>query len=701
MLLCSLSHAGVGDAVVINSSSPYYQEGVVITSINATASYVTVDKQASTRFYDSNKGGEWTTPYSDGTSGDSLMCWSHAASNSIQFWQTYYGVFYTGERELPYGNIGTEPAYYGATETIPNTKQLSVAKAFYENWPDSGGKFGPATDWFFKWDDSSSNGGYYSNYFGNASSSRPSYVTIYSQGGEALNASETNTSAGYTPFADTRAGLTETLLPAFGLTRNADSTYTQTEVGLLPFLGIWYDDTSTGQTLSYGHMISCYGFTLDENGDIKTILVSNSDDGVSQLQQLFVKEQNGQLRLYRNEAGTQKFTGRNWYIGEVSYISTPDSLKAMYADYANPDNELLWKGGENASWQAENQPTAPGEGNWGIHADAVEGYEGIYNSNAVDGRNVRFDAKGYGGNVLINGVVSPGDIEIAEESYRFVAGEDAEIQGSGDIVIRSGAALQSEVLLGERTIKIESKAGFSYERSADTEVGSLTAAQDSTLQFRNSSTESVVTYNTGSLQGIAGSLILGAADDLYGTSLWGSGNMQVQNLILNGSSTMSTDGVVKVLGQLQSLQSMRSAATFSLRDAAQSPTIDADLDLSQAKEYTPEQAISLNGHSLILSGTNAITLTLPYVLADHEQFLLFEDISKLYIDGTAISQSRSFAAADFFTGAAITPHMQLLYTQSATTGFGSLVLVNAIPEPTTGTLAVLSLSAFAARRRRK
>ena len=203
------------------------------------------------------------------------------------------------------------------------------------------------------------------------------------------------------------------------------------------------------------------------------------------------------------------------------------------------------------------------------------------------------------------------------------------------------------------------------------------------------------------MQGIAGSLILGAADDLYGTSLWGSGNIQVQNLILNGSSTMSTDGVVKVLGQLQSLQSMRSAATFSLRDAAQRPAIDADLDLSQAKEYTPEQAISLNGHSLILSGTNAITLTLPYVLADHEQFLLFEDISKLYIDGTAISQSRSFAAADFFTGAAITPHMQLLYTQSATTGFGSLVLVNAIPEPTTGTLAVLSLSAFAARRRRK
>lgn len=297
-ILC-LMQTAYAAAELNTAGITYYADGIVDTTPNS-ALVTSVDQLSSDRFYDSNKGAEWTTPYSDGTEGDSLMCWAHAASNVIQYWQSYYGVFYTGDRELPYGKIGTVSVntYEVAPDTeeyiytdIANPQQLAVAKAYYENWENRGGKFGPAAEWFFKWDDSDSNGGYYSNYFGNADSTQLSYTTVYSAGIAALGDSGGTTD---TTFSDA-AGLAEALMPAFGMTSAGGTVYNQTQVGLLPFIGIWYDVAlSDGSTLTYGHMLTCYGFTTNTDGSIASIIVANSDDDVSQLQNLYVIEKRRQ-----------------------------------------------------------------------------------------------------------------------------------------------------------------------------------------------------------------------------------------------------------------------------------------------------------------------------------------------------------------------------------------------------------------------
>lgn len=706
LLLCLTAASSHAASLTIDNRNPYFVDGVQDTTPDHY-SIGSVDKIASTRFYDSNKGAEWVDYYSDGTTPmDSLMCWSHAAANSIEYWQSYYGTFYTGTRELPQGKIGTESVNtyeYDAAAggyifvDTPNSKQLGVAKAFYDNWDNQGGRFSSAADWYFKWDSASSNGGYYSNYFGDANSTRNSYITVYSESALGISGTADNMSAGYNAFSDTLAGLKSALTPAFGLTANADGSYTQTQVGLLPFIGIWYDVAQAdGSTLSYGHMLNCYGFTTDANGTLKTLLLTNPDDALSQWQNVYVKEENGKLMLYTNEAGTLHFLSNNWYLGEVSYINTPELLQEMYAEYSDTNNDLVWNGGGDGTWQSlgNESNTIPDEASgWDVKVDGS-----LYHSHATEGQNVRFDSQGGGGNITISGTVSPGEIEIAETDYRFVAGENAEIAGEGDVTIRKGAKLSSEVAFGSRAIKVEAEAEFCYERNTDTEASSITGAAGSTVRFRNASETGAIIYTATDMSGVQGHLHIGAVDDAYATYLETTGNLNVQGLILAGSSALSTDGVVKVSGELKSLAGIRAASTFSLRSAVQTPTVDADLDLTETTAYTVEQAISLNGHTLILSDTNSIALTLPYELGEEESFTLFENIGALTINGEVIDQTTTFKAEDFFTGNFINSDMQLIYTQTAP-NVGSLSLYS-IPEPGTASLSMLALVGLMMRRRR-
>jgi hypothetical protein len=207
-LAASSAIAAVGDIITPTSKVVYHVDGVKMSSTYGTASLnnSSVVQSESTRLYDSNKGGPWTGSDSDGTEYDSLMCWTHVATNSIQFWQDVYGVFYkdTGNmtatasgsaRELPNGYSSTENISEGGVSIdVNNARELHIAQAFYNSWKNTGGSFSDAADWFFKadsttnpWDangqwsyaaphpgkdyDNSFScgtpGGYYSEYFGN------------------------------------------------------------------------------------------------------------------------------------------------------------------------------------------------------------------------------------------------------------------------------------------------------------------------------------------------------------------------------------------------------------------------------------------------------------------------------------------------------------------------------------------------------
>ncbi len=165
-LAASSAVAAIGDVIYPTGRVLYHIDGVKLSSTygTATPSYASVVQAESTRLYDSNKGGPWTGSYSDGTEYDSLMCWTHVATNAIQYWQDVYGVFYkdtgnmqaTGSgsaRELPNGYMSTETIReFGSDVDVNNARELYIAPAFYNSWKNTGGSFGDAANWFFKAD---------------------------------------------------------------------------------------------------------------------------------------------------------------------------------------------------------------------------------------------------------------------------------------------------------------------------------------------------------------------------------------------------------------------------------------------------------------------------------------------------------------------------------------------------------------------
>ncbi|MBQ3525979.1 MAG: PEP-CTERM sorting domain-containing protein [Akkermansia sp.] len=649
--------AATGDTVVSNSSATYVAEGMTVTGIGT--GYAAINRTQSTRFYDSNKGGPWTTPYSDGTEGDSLMCWSHATSNSLQYWQDVYGVFYRDSgnmaeigsnepRELPNGYYATESItdYNGEVVNgeypkveVPNAKQLNIAKDFYNNWENSGGKFGPAADWYFKWDSttSTSPGGYYSEYFGNGNDSRSSFVTIYSQHIEDMDPYVQGTSAGHSAFANNDLnGLKEALLPGFGLEKQANGSYVQTNEGILPFIGIWYDTTdSSGETLSYGHMLTAYGFTLNADGSLKSILIGNGDDNVARAQELFLKiNSDGKIQLYRNSACTTPFiAGCNYYIGEVSYINTPEVLQNMLTEYRSLDEAAVWNGGAT-EWSTQvdvvDSEIADSSTGWDILVDGAnidEKHHAYYHGYALEGRNVEFGEHADANNrtVTVTGTVHARNITVSAAGYEFKAGEDAAIAGAGEgekanLTITSGASLSSEVQLN---------------------LGDLT---------------------------------------------------------LENGAVLSSDKVIEVHGAF--LVKLQEAATFGLARAAVTPeaSVHADLDLRDATSITLNAEVNMNDHNLILSADTPITLSLNEV---DGSIMFFTNIKQLSIvDGevtTVVAEGANLT--QYFSNITTADGRDLSgYQVIYSSGTLSMTLV---PEPTTATLSLLALAALAARRRRK
>ena len=416
-LAASSAVAAVGDTIDPTGKLIYHIDGVKMSTTYGTASlnYTSVVQAESTRLYDSNKGGPWTGSYSNGTEYDSLMCWTHVATNSIQYWQDVYGVFYkdTGNmtatsgsaRKLPNGYMGTENIYEGGTYVdVNNARELNIAPVFYNSWKNTGGSFGEAADWFFKadsttnpWDangqwtyanphpgkdyDTSFScgtpGGYYSEYFGNGSSDRDAFVTI--------NAAAETSAANATFAYNDREALKQALLAGLGFTRQDDGSYVQTQEGMMAALSL------------SGHVLNCYGFTTDANGTLNTVLIADGDNGTTRLQELLIKEVNGKLVLYRSSSAA--YINASTYIDGVSYINTPEVLQNMLKEYRSLDEAAVWNGKEtNATWQTQvdvvDSQIANEKTGWDVlvNGDNIDTKpHGYYHGYALEGRKVLFD----------------------------------------------------------------------------------------------------------------------------------------------------------------------------------------------------------------------------------------------------------------------------------------------------------------------
>lgn len=127
-LASSTACAAVGDTV---NTSKYTADGVNCFVYNDSVSVLL----ASTRFYDSAK-----QEYYSSSSPDSLMCWAHSSANSIQYWQTYYGVF--AKDSIPYGSRE------GTSAWADKVTDLQVADTMRQYFKNVGEDFATATKWY-------------------------------------------------------------------------------------------------------------------------------------------------------------------------------------------------------------------------------------------------------------------------------------------------------------------------------------------------------------------------------------------------------------------------------------------------------------------------------------------------------------------------------------------------------------------------
>ncbi len=706
-------HAAVGDTLDLT-------QGFVAEGVDATFSYgvMTFDKtalQTSTRFFDSQKGWVAGTSY-----GDSLMCWAHTASNMIQYWQTYYGVFSKKDPvSIPYGSDYKRELYNkmnpSNSPVITDPMRLNVMKALKDSgFSNMGGEVASGTNWFFTWVDSQ--GGYYSEYFGEIHNGQFNYT------------GQTATITGINSLSTLKSAL----LPALGITEN-NGTYTQTESGLISHLNV-----TDG---SNPHTLTCYGLTLNEDGSIKSLIIADSDDcrlrsteGVigttgpegtytPKLTQLYIQtDTDGKLVLYSDESCETAFiSGYKYYVSGITQINTPEVLKNMLAEYSDTANEaLVWNGGENGIWQSaepttEELPTTATGWDVLVNGDNIEEkHQGYYHSYAEAGRAVVFDSHGMNGStetqvVTVTGTVSPGTITVTEGgNYHLQAGAEAAIAGSGAVSIENGGKLSSELNFGTRSITAKSGGHFAYAMTANTVLtGQISGESGSTIQFRNGSTSDSVTYSAAesydfrnnTVASIKGTLVVGDAADTCATKVDFSavyyGYLTVENLVLYENSSLNTASSTQVMGTYSSLRGLQSAATFSVRAAATpGPTLYDSLDLTQADTLVMETSTSLSYNSLILSTSNSLTLDME--LSTTEANILFTEVGQVTVDGIANTGEKEWEASSFFSGTDM-QNYNLVYSA----GTVALVFDPLVPEPATSTLGLVALAGLAMRRRRR
>ncbi len=490
-LLCSTAalHAEVGDTV--NLTQGYVADGVTATFYNGVLTFGKTELQSSTRFYDSQKGWVAGSSY-----GDSLMCWAHTSSNMIQYWQSYYGVFYKGNKALPYGSDYTRKLYNvmnpSNSPVITDPMRLNVMKALYNSgFYNAGNEVKTGTDWFYTWVDSA--GGYYSEYFG------------ATHQGQSTPEGKTATITA----VDSLSSLKSALLPALGITQSGN-TYTQTEAGLIAHLNV-----TNG---SSPHTLTCYGLTTHADGSIKSLIIADSDDcrlpsyeGVEgstgqsgtytpKLTQLYVtQDANGKLALYTDAAHTTPFiSGDTYYVSGITQINTPEVLQNMLAEYSDVANEAQVWNGKGTAWEQQTATTdeLPTESTgWDVHvngANIATEHHGHYHTYSTNGRAVRFDEHADNRTVTINGTVAASSIEVAAAGYTFKAGENAAIASGADLTLRSMASLNSELALQVNNLNLESGAVLAAASPITVKGNFLaTLKQEASVSLRDAATPGV------------------------------------------------------------------------------------------------------------------------------------------------------------------------------------------------------------------
>lgn len=356
------------------------------------------------------------------------MCWSHATSDVIQYWQTYYGVFYKGERPLPYG-------FNYSRETLKLTgggAASQVCTLFTDNWTNAGGNIWTAVPWYFQGVDSSH-------------SASGSQLETIGQGGYSYGVTISTIGSSYDISDMTREQVLGATAKVLGYTYNGDS-WERNERARIGWFHIGYYDENGEYS---GHAITCWGFKVDENGELKSLYLSDNNYAEYSVREYFLKKGGEGLKenrwyLYSDEECTTPFYYR-FYLMDIVTIDTPDILEQKYAAYHADDSVLVWNGKRaDGAWSEASSAEAtldvlPTEANgWKIYA--VDDY---YNSYYQQEKNVRFDDTADSTAVAVKGYIAAKNWEIdnTTKTYSFTGGEKANL--TVDSLSKSGTGTAS------------------------------------------------------------------------------------------------------------------------------------------------------------------------------------------------------------------------------------------------------------------
>lgn len=577
---------------------------------------------------------------------DSSTCWYHTSSNLIQYWQSYYGVFAANPEALPYGLTYSR----SASAHLGGTQSLEVGMFFYDTVKNTGGNLLVATDYYFSggnlsnvtwdyWTDgervtqvdatynfkrdsvpvgatyADSEGGFFKDYFP-AALTEGSLINNLTAKSVAFNAN------------DKAAG--QSLLTAMGCSMNNGEIKRET-VGQLAYVSL-----SSGGSI--GHAITCYGFELNDDGSIKSIQVTNSDDLKFDL---FTLNVGADGTLYDENGNLWTYSDKTWAIKAFEYINTPAELVQMYADYSSQKTNLEWNGTQSVwseqytsstdalpsastGWEvkvaSDTNPTAPPK---------------YYNTYYSDSRSVEFGDYGETStDITVDGAVKASDMLLAaseNNDYTFT-GSDNQTENS----ITIAGTLQKT---GESVDSISN-----LEMLADAlslSAGELCIAADASLTAR-----------TGKVS--SGSIL----------ALSSTASASIGNLAIETKGALEVESGASFTGQLTMAQG--SVLVFDL------------------SEYSTDAA------ALSFSGTLTLSSTINLLITGLESMVSLSSADAMSpIALIQFSTPQEFDA-DFIK----TDYGNVIYDDA------NSILYYSIPEPTTAMLSLLSLLGLTVYRRR-
>ncbi len=623
-------------------SSSLYAGSYVVEGVSADG-----NELASTRFYDGGKGCYWEfeslessvttllnqngsyqflgdlysyipaeyqgkqTEYKEeafvNLTDDADTCWAYSSANLIQYWQTYYGVFSSKLAQMPHGYTYDKEHL----EALGGTQSLKLNMFIYDNWLNEGGSIAWMAPWYFngtptnpdRMKSSFEEAGFFSEYF-----TSPDWASVVD-----FHSITTNTTLG---------GFSELLAQSLGFTRSAEEgadSYKLTSKGLIAYIGLQANEADAG------HAITCYGLSTDENGNVVSMQIANSDDKEYALITLYVKQVGGNFNLYTDkECRTLwKYANFSWYIDEVANIKTPESLRMMLEEYSDEEKPLYWNGkliswNNNAAY-AEDDAIPTASTGWEAAAGTGTEHEGRFAIHYNANRAVVFDDRAgeRGGTVALGtDVVTPSmTVNNDDVDYTFIGSVRTlhagrlEKSGSGKLTFNcvkytaptteiTGGLMElsnNSVLTGTSvtlTPPDAATAVLRFDGATANLTGAMTVNRGATLDFARNTTLVVADINT-------------LADSTISLTV-GSGNVSTAVLSLTGNLNIA--GLVSLNFNVSNLAASES---YTLASVTGSLSVSDLSNMSihgtafDASDYTAELALSHDARTLYLKLADA------------------------------------------------------------------------------------------------